>query len=91
MPLAMSVPIRRHLTVTVDKVAPDAPTVAAFVDTIPAWSATASRPPMSNPDRNRGGGQHVNVYDGATLLGTATANGSGAWGFTTGDAGRGRA
>ena len=25
----------------------------------------------------------VNVYDGATLLGTATANGSGAWSFTT--------
>ena len=28
----------------------------------------------------------VNVYDGATLLGTATANGSGAWSFTTADA-----
>ena len=26
----------------------------------------------------------VNVYDGATLLGTATANGSGAWSYTTG-------
>ena len=26
----------------------------------------------------------VNVYDGATLLGTATANASGAWSFTTG-------
>ena len=26
----------------------------------------------------------VNVYDGATLLGTATANGSGAWSFATG-------
>ena len=26
----------------------------------------------------------VKVYDGATLLGTATANGSGAWSFTTG-------
>ena len=25
----------------------------------------------------------VNVYDGATLLGTATANSSGAWSFTT--------
>ena len=25
----------------------------------------------------------VKVYDGATLLGTATANGSGAWSFTT--------
>ena len=25
----------------------------------------------------------VRVYDGATLLGTATANGSGAWSFTT--------
>ena len=25
----------------------------------------------------------VNVYDGTTLLGTATANGSGAWSFTT--------
>ena len=26
----------------------------------------------------------VKVYDGATLLGTATANGSGAWSYTTG-------
>src|SRR5439155_12015908 len=25
----------------------------------------------------------VKVYDGATLLGSATANGSGAWGYTT--------
>ena len=25
----------------------------------------------------------VKVYDGATLLGTTTANGSGAWSFTT--------
>ena len=25
----------------------------------------------------------VKVYDGATLLGTATANGSGAWSYTT--------
>ena len=25
----------------------------------------------------------VKVYDGATLLGSATANGSGAWSFTT--------
>src|SRR5205814_1426188 len=29
-------------------------------------------------------GATVSVYDGATLLGTATANGSGAWIFTTG-------
>ena len=26
----------------------------------------------------------VNVFDGATLLGTATANSSGAWSYTTG-------
>ena len=25
----------------------------------------------------------VKVYDGATLLGTATANGTGAWSYTT--------
>ena len=31
----------------------------------------------------------VNVYDGATLLGTATANASGAWTFTTGTLGDG--
>ena len=30
----------------------------------------------------------VNVYDGATLLGTATANGSGAWSYTTADFGQ---
>ncbi len=29
-------------------------------------------------------GATVKVYDGATLLGSATANGSGAWSFTTG-------
>ena len=26
----------------------------------------------------------MKVYDGATLLGSATANGSGAWSYTTG-------
>ena len=31
----------------------------------------------------------VNVYDGATLLGTATANASGAWTFTSGTLGNG--
>ena len=30
----------------------------------------------------------VTVYDGATLLGTATANGSGAWSYTTGSLGQ---
>ena len=28
-------------------------------------------------------GSTVKVYDGATLLGSATANGSGAWSYTT--------
>ena len=33
-------------------------------------------------------GSTVKVYDGTTLLGTATANGTGAWSFTTGRAGQ---
>ena len=38
----------------------------------------------ADADRHGRGQRTVKVYDGATLLGTATANGSGAWSYTTG-------
>ena len=51
----------------VDEVAPQAPTIASFLPDGNALSGAAEA------------GSTVKVYDGATLLGTVTANGSGAW------------
>ena len=62
------------LAITVDTVAPNAPVIAtdAIVNTneiLLTGTAEAN--------------STVKVYDGATLLGSATANGSGAWSYTT--------
>ena len=81
---AMSAQPRRPSSITVDTVAPSAPTISSYStdsgtvgdgitnDNTLAFTGTAAA------------GATVSVYDGATLLGTATANGSGAWSFTTG-------
>ncbi len=63
------------LTVTVDTVAPAAPVIAG--DTINSNnSVTLSGTAAANAT--------ITLYDGATDLGTTTANGSGAWTYTTG-------
>ena len=70
-------------TFTLDTTAPVAPSITAFStdsgvvgdhitnDNTPTLTGTAEA------------NSTVNVYDGATLLGTAAANGSGAWSYTT--------
>ena len=71
------------LSVTVDTAAPDAPAIASFSTD----SGTAGDGITNDNTLTLTGTAEANstvqVYDGATLLGTATANGSGAWTFTT--------
>jgi hypothetical protein len=83
------------LNITVDSTAPDAPTFgddtpgdgAGNTMTLPG-SADSHGPVTSANVLTFGGraeiGSIVNVYDGTTLLGTAAANASGTWSFTTG-------
>src|SRR5262249_42182716 len=72
------------LSVTVDTTAPGAPTISSYSTD----SGTVGDGINNGNTLRRTGtataGSTVNVYDDATLLGTATANGSGAWTFTTG-------
>src|SRR4029079_6832008 len=68
-------PTSATLAITIDKTAPNAPIITS--DTIVntnhvLLSGTAEA------------GSTVAVFEGITQLGTATANGSGAWSFTTG-------
>ena len=72
------------LSLTIDTVAPGAPVISGFTtdsgtvgdgltnDNTPTLSGTAAA------------ASTVTVYDGATALGTTTADGSGAWSYTTG-------
>ena len=73
------------LNVTIDTAAPVGPTIALRTrPTAGMWRATAS--PMTSVLTLTGTAEAnatVKVYDGATLLGSATANGTGAWSFTT--------
>jgi hypothetical protein len=63
------------LAVRIDTTAPNAPTIAT-----PANSANGSLNLTGTAEAN----SVVKVFDGATEIGTATANGSGVWGYTTG-------
>ena len=63
------------LNVTVDTTAPVAPTISSF--------SPASSTPVLTLSGTAEASSTVKVYDGATLLGTAIANGSGAWSFAT--------
>src|SRR5690242_12035820 len=71
------------LAVTIDTVAPSAPTIAAFSPD----SGTAGDHLTDANTLTLSGSAEANstvkVFDGATLLGTATANGTGAWTFAT--------
>src|SRR5262249_18127674 len=71
-------------SVTIDTTAPSAPTIASFTpDTGTAGDGitTANVLTLSGTAEAN---STVKVFDGATLLGNAVANGSGAWSFTTG-------
>ena len=72
------------LSVTIDTVAPAAPAIASFspdTGTVGDGVTTASILTLSGTAEANA---TVKVFDGATLLGTAAANSSGAWSFTTG-------
>ena len=72
------------LTVRVDTVAPNAPTIASFsTDTGTVGDGITSDNTLTLTGA-AAANSAVKVYDGAMLLGSATANGSGAWSYTTG-------
>ena len=71
------------LAVTIDTTAPVAPTIASF-----STDSGVSGDGITNDNTltltgTAEANSTVKVYDGATLLGTVTANGSGAWCYTT--------
>ena len=72
------------LAVTIDTTAPVAPSITAFspdTGTVGDGITTANVLTLTGTAEAN---STVKVYDGATLLGSAVANGSGAWSFTTG-------
>jgi hypothetical protein len=72
------------LSVTVDTVAPNAPTIASFsTDTGTVGDAITSDNTLMLTG-TAAGNSTVRIYDGTTLLGSAAANSSGAWSYTTG-------
>ena len=72
------------LAVTIDTAAPVAPSITSFspdTGTVGDGITTANVLTLTGTAEAN---STVKVYDGATLLGSAVANGSGAWSFTTG-------
>ncbi|WP_141521535.1 Ig-like domain-containing protein [Novosphingobium sp. PC22D] len=71
---------------------PDAPTILAVTDDVSPQTGIVEDGGATNDTRPRISGSDapagatVSVYDGDTLLGTTTANGSGNWAFTPGTA-----
>jgi VCBS repeat-containing protein len=74
------------VSITVDTVAPTASTLVITNDvtntTVPSGGSTNDTTPTLSGVAEAG--SRVSIYDGSTLLGTAIANGTGAWTFTTG-------
>ena len=73
--------------VTVDTAAPAAPVITSVTDDVALTTGTVAPNGTTNDAAptlagTAEAGSTVNVYDGATLLGTVTADGSGNWGFT---------
>ena len=71
------------LNVTVDTVAPGAPTVASFSPDSNVVGDGITNVNHLTLTGTAVAGSTVEVFDGATQIGTATANGSGAWSFAT--------
>ncbi len=71
------------LSVTVDTVVPAAPTIASFSSDSGVTGDGITNDNTLMLTGTAEANSTVKVYDGATLLGTATANGSGAWSYTT--------
>ena len=71
------------MNVTVDTVAPTAPTIASFsTDSGTVGDRITNDSTLTLTGRAEANST-VKVFDGATLLGSAVANGSGAWSYTT--------
>ncbi len=71
-------------SVTVDTVAPGAPTIASFSnDTGTVGDGITSDNTLTFAG-SAAANSTIRVYDGTTLLGTTTANGNGAWNYSTG-------
>ncbi|CAK0767401.1 hypothetical protein WCLP8_4060001 [uncultured Gammaproteobacteria bacterium] len=68
-------------TYTFDTIAPTAPTNLALSSSSPGSGLTGTRTPVISGTAEAG--STVKLYDGATLLGTATAGASGVWSITS--------
>ena len=71
------------LSVTVDTTAPVAPAIASFSTDSGTIGDGITNDNTLTLTGTAEANSTVKLYDGATLLGSATANGSGAWSFTT--------
>ncbi len=71
------------MSVTVDTAAPVAPTIASFSNDSGTVGDGITNDNTLTLTGTAEANSTVKVYDGATLLGTATANGTGAWSYTT--------
>ena len=71
------------LNVTIDTAAPVAPTISLFSTDSGVVGDGITNDKTLTLTGTAEANSTVKVYDGATLLGTATANGSGAWSCTT--------
>ena len=72
------------LNVTVDTTAPLAPSIASFSTDTGTVGDNITSDNTLTLNGTAEASSTIKVYDGATLLGTATANGTGAWSYTTG-------
>src|SRR5450631_1960903 len=71
------------MAVTIDTVAPVAPSITSFSPDTGTVGDGITDANVLTVTGSAEANSTVNVYDGATLLGSATANGSGAWSFAT--------
>src|SRR5262245_62058935 len=72
------------LSVTVDTVAPGAPTISSYSTDSGGVGDGITNDNTLTLTGTAVAGSTVSIYDGATLIGTAIASGSGAWTLTTG-------
>ena len=71
------------LSVTIDTAAPAVPTITSFSTGYGTVGDGVTNANVLTLTGTAEANATVKVYDGATLLGSATANGAGAWSFTT--------
>ena len=80
---------RSALTVTVDTVPPAAPTITSFSPDSGGVGDDITNATVLTLTGAAAVGSTVEIFDGATELGTTTTNGSGAWSYTTATLGDG--